>query len=209
VHQERTEVHLLGLHIRDVEAMQQELEGVRDRRRSRAETMVARLAAIGIPVPFEAVLDAAQGGAIGRPHVARALIAGGHVKDSREAFDRYLAAGRPAYVEKERLEIADGIAMIHRFGGIAVVAHPGPDGRRERIEPLVALGLDGVEIRHPSHQAEDVKRLTALATHFGLVPSGGSDWHGAPQGPRALGGMQVPMAWLEAQDARVAQVRAA
>lgn len=209
VHQDRTEVHLLGLHIRDVDAMQRELEGVRDRRRSRAETMVARLEAIGVHVPFSAVLEAAQGGAIGRPHVARALIAGGHVKDSREAFDRYLAAGRPAYVDKERLEIADGIAMIHRFGGIAVVAHPGPEGRRERIEPLVALGLDGLEVRHPSHHAEDVKRLTALATHFGLVMSGGSDWHGAMQGPRTLGGMQVPLAWLEAQDARVAAVRGA
>ena len=209
VHQDTTEVHLLGLHIRDVDAMQRELEGVRDRRRGRAETMVARLAAIGVAVPFSAVLEAAQGGAIGRPHVARALVAGGHVKDAREAFDRYLAAGRPAYVDKERLEIADGIALIHRFGGIAVVAHPGPEGRRERIAPLVALGLDGLEVRHPSHHAEDVKRLTALAAHFGLVMSGGSDWHGAPQGPRTLGGMQVPFAWLEAQDARVAQVRGA
>ena len=103
----------------------------------------------------------------------------------------------------------DGIAIIHRAGGIAVLAHPGSDGRRERIEPLVAAGMDGVEVRHPSHNSEDIKRLTALAEFFGLVPSGGSDWHGAMQGGRVLGAMQVPMAWLEAQDARVAARRAA
>ncbi|MHB1299128.1 MAG: PHP domain-containing protein, partial [Gemmatimonadaceae bacterium] len=118
-------------------------------------------------------------------------------------------AGKPAYVDKERLDAVDGIAIIHRAGGIAVLAHPGSDGRRERIEPLVAAGMDGVEVRHPSHNGEDIKRLTALAEFFGLVPSGGSDWHGAMQGGRVLGAMQVPMAWLEAQDARVAARRAA
>jgi predicted metal-dependent phosphoesterase TrpH len=157
---------------------------------------------------MDEVLAAAAGGAVGRPHVARALIGGGHVKDAREAFDRYLGAGRPAYVDKERLDIADGIALIHRAGGIAVLAHPAGEGRRERIEPLVAMGLDGLEVRHPSHSGEDRKRLEALAEFFGLVLSGGSDWHGAGHGTRALGAMKVPMAWLEAQDARVAKVRA-
>jgi hypothetical protein len=70
------------------------------------------------------------------------------------------------------------------------------------------MGLDGLEVRHPSHGPEDIKRLAALADFFGLVPSGGSDWHGAMMGGRVLGAMQVPFAWLEAQDARVATVRA-
>lgn len=204
VHQEGVEVHLLGLHIRDVAGLQAELEAIRDQRRLRAIAMVEKLAAAGAPIAIEAVLAEAAGGAIGRPHVARALVAAGHVKDQREAFDRFLAAGRPAYVDKARLEIADGIAMVHRAGGLAVIAHPGAEGRRERIEPLVPMGLDGLEVRHPSHSAEDVKRLDALAQHFGLVVSGGSDWHGAMQGPRVLGAMRVPEAWLEAQDARLA-----
>ncbi len=208
VHQGPTEVHLLGLHIRDVEAMQARLEIYRDLRRARALEIVARLNAIGVAVTTDAVLAAAAGGAVGRPHVAKALIAGGFVRDSREAFDRYLAAGKPAFVEKERLDIAEGIAIIHEFGGIAVIAHPGPDGRRERIEPLVPLGLDGLEVKHPSHSSEDGKRIMALAEFFGLVVSGGSDWHGAMQGGRALGAMQVPKAWLDAQDARVARLRA-
>lgn len=208
VHLGKDEVHLLGLHIRDVDALQQRLEIVRGQRRTRAEAIVAKLNAVGVPVTVEAVLAAADGGAIGRPHVARALIAGGFVKDSREAFDRYLASGKPAYVDKERLEIADGIALIHDAGGIAVLAHPGGDGRREMIEPLAKAGMDGVEVRHPSHSRDDELRLTALAEHFGLVMSGGSDWHGAMQGGRVLGAMHVPLAWLEAQDALVAQRRA-
>ena len=207
VHLGKDEVHLLGLHIRDVDALQQRLEIVRGQRKTRAESIVAKLNAVGVPVTVEAVLAAADGGAIGRPHVARALVAGGFVKDSREAFDRYLAAGKPAYVDKERLEIADGIGLIHAAGGIAVLAHPGSDGRRERIEPLARAGMDGVEVRHPSHSRDDEQRLTALAAHFGLVISGGSDWHGAQHGGRVLGAMQVPLAWLEAQDARVAQRR--
>ena len=208
VHQGAIEVHLLGLHIRDVSALQGRLEIYRDHRTARAREIVTRLNAIEVAVTVDAVLEAAAGGAVGRPHVAKALIAGGFVKDSREAFDRYLAAGKPAFVEKERLDIAEGIAIIHEAGGIAVIAHPGPEGRRERIEPLVALGLDGLEVRHPSHSGEDIKRLTALTDFFGLVPSGGSDWHGATQGTRVLGAMQVPISWLEAQDARVAMVRA-
>ena len=208
VHQDVTEVHLLGLHIRDVSALQARLEIYRDRRVARAEEIVAKLRALGVELTVAQVLEAAGGGAVGRPHVARALIAGGHVKDSREAFDRYLGAGKPAYVEKERLDIAEGIAIVHEAGGIAVIAHPGAEGRRERIEPLVALGLDGLEVRHPSHSSEDIKRIMALAEFFGLVPSGGSDWHGAQHGTRVLGGMHVPQAWLDAQDVRVAARRA-
>ncbi|HEY2849296.1 MAG TPA: hypothetical protein VGI97_05420, partial [Gemmatimonadaceae bacterium] len=143
-----------------------------------------------------------------RPHVARAIIAGGWVRDQREAFDRYLGAGRPANVEKQRVTIADGIRLIHECGGLAVIAHPGPDARREKVEPLIALGLDGLEVKHPGHSAEDMLRIEALADHFGLVKSGGSDWHGASAGPRVLGGMRVPREWLDLQDARLEQRRA-
>jgi predicted metal-dependent phosphoesterase TrpH len=84
-----------------------------------------------------------------------------------------------------------------------VWAHPGPDGRRERVEPLVALGLDGLEVRHPGHQHDDTARLGALAAHFKLVPSGGSDWHGAGAGARALGSMHIDADWLAQQDRRL------
>jgi predicted metal-dependent phosphoesterase TrpH len=148
------------------------------------------------------VLAQAGDAAIGRPHLARALIAGGWARDSRDAFDRYLGAGKPAYVPKHKLSLGDAIALVHAGGGLAVLAHPGADGRREIIQRLVALGLDGVEVRHPGHTSDDMQRLGALVRFFGLVPSGGSDWHGASDGPRTLGVMRVPMAWLEQQDAR-------
>jgi predicted metal-dependent phosphoesterase TrpH len=129
--------------------------------------------------------------------------------DLRDAFDRYLGAGRPAYMDKRRITIPEAIQLIHRCGGIAVLAHPGPDGSRERIESLAAMGLDGVEVIHPSHSAEDRARLLALTRHLNLVPSGGSDSHGATDGARVVGSMNVPGEWLELQAARVAAVRSA
>jgi 3',5'-nucleoside bisphosphate phosphatase len=103
----------------------------------------------------------------------------------------------------------DAIAMIHEAGGIAVLAHPGWAGTRERLEALAAQGLDGVEVRHPGHTPSDTARLKTLAEQLGLVPSGGSDWHGAAEGPRTIGMMNVPPEWLALQDARVAERGAA
>jgi predicted metal-dependent phosphoesterase TrpH len=188
--------------------LERHLRAFRDTRRARAEQIVARLNTLGVPITLEAVFAFAGDGAVGRPHVARALVAGGWVADHREAFDRYLGAGRAAFVPKHRLSLGDAIRLVHEAGGIAVLAHPGPQGTRERVEQLVRLGLDGLEVLHPSHGAEDVRRLRALVEYFRLVPSGGSDWHGAPEGPRTLGAMRVPIEWLERQDARVAMLAA-
>lgn len=198
------ETHVLGLHLADTRELERRLADLRVMRRTRAERIVARLNELGVRISFDDVLEHAGSGAIGRPHVARALIASGWAMDFRDAFDRYLANGRPAYVGKERLPINEAIEMIHCAGGIAVLAHPGAGGTRARIETLVAQGLDGIEVLHPSHGAEDVARLGALADHFKLVRSGGSDWHGAADGARVLGSIKVPSAWLEAQDARLA-----
>ena len=207
-HHGNREIHLLALHITRLEVMERHLAGFRDARDARGAMIVAQLNAIGVPVSIEAVRTQAAGGALGRPHVARALIAGGWVGSTREAFDRYLAAGRPGYADKQRLDIDRAIAIAHEAGGIAVFAHPGPEGRRELIEPLVALGLDGLEVRHPSHSAEDSARLAALTEFFALVPSGGSDWHGLLHGPRQIGGMKVPWEWYERQLERAERHRA-
>jgi 3',5'-nucleoside bisphosphate phosphatase len=196
------ETHMLGLHLGSTVPIDAKLAELRDMRRTRASKIVDLLNSNGVRITFESVLEQAGSAAIGRPHVARALIAEGWAADSRDAFDRYLAHGRPGFVPKEQLTVRDAIALIHAAGGIAVVAHPGSQGTRERIEMLLKDGLDGVEVRHPSHSAEDIARLMALVEHFGLVASGGSDWHGVP-GPRALGSMRVPLEWLLWQDERV------
>jgi predicted metal-dependent phosphoesterase TrpH len=200
------ETHLLGLHLADTAGLERELEGLRDMRRARAERIVARLNELGVRITMEAVLQQlgdAPGAALGRPHVARAMVAEGWANDLRDAFDRYLGNGRPAFVHKDRLAMADAIALIHRAGGLAVLAHPAGAATRERIESLAAVGLDGVEVRHPSHSSEDIKRITALIEHFRMIPSGGSDWHGAATGARTLGMMRVPAEWLRLQDARL------
>jgi len=194
------ETHLLGLHLADVHRLDTRLGELRTMRVTRAERIVARLNELGVKVTMEDVLTQSGGGAVGRPHIARALVNDGWATDLRDAFDRYLGNGRSAFVPKDRLAIEDAIAMIHDAGGLAVLAHPGASGTRARIEALVAHGLDGVEVRHPSHSHEDVVRLQALVDHFRLVPSGGSDWHGMSEGGRALGGMRIPLAWLERQD---------
>ncbi|HZF69101.1 MAG TPA: PHP domain-containing protein [Gemmatirosa sp.] len=203
------EIHLLALHLDDVAAVAGALARFRDDRVARAEKMVALLNARGVAVSMDDVQREAAGGAVGRPHVARAVVAAGGARDVRDAFDRFLGNGRPANVEKPRLDAADAIRLVHEAGGIAVWAHPGPEARRDRVEPLVAAGLDGLEVLHPRHGAEDEARLGALVDFFGLVSSGGSDWHGTTDGYRVLGQMQVPLAVLEAQDARVARLRRA
>ena len=198
------ETHLLGLHLQDTGVLERGLGALRDMRERRAQRIVEKLNATGVAISFGDVVAIADGGAIGRPHVARAMVASGWAVDLRDAFDRYLGAGKPAYVAKDQLSMADAIAMIHEAGGLAVLAHPGWAGTRERIEALVALGLDGVEVKHPGHSSSDTQRLKGLVELLGLVPSGGSDWHGAAEGARTIGMMQVPPEWLTLQDARVA-----
>jgi 3',5'-nucleoside bisphosphate phosphatase len=202
--QDDHEVHILALHLTRLDALEQRLIELRNMRHDRAQKIVDKLNSLGVPITVDEVLLQANGGAVGRPHVARALIARGAVHDFKDAFLRYLGSNGAAFVPKAKLSIEDAIGIAHEAGGLAVWAHPAEGGRRDRLEPLVKAGLDGVEVRHPSHTPDDVKRLEALAGFFGLVMSGGSDWHGAPEGPRKLGIMNVPLSWLELQDQRVA-----
>lgn len=198
------EIHLLALHIRDAGAIRPSLEGFQRERVERGYAIVERLARAGVPVSIDEVMVEAAGAALGRPHIARVLIRAGHAADHREAFDRFLGAGKPAYVPKPRLDIADAIGITHSAGALAVWAHPGRDGTRERLARLTTHGLDGVEVRHPGHTPADAVRLMKLATDLDLVPSGGSDWHGATEGYRILGNMHIPEAWLDLQDVRLA-----
>ena len=198
------EWHVLALHIADVPGLDAKLAVYREARVRRAREIVDRLVELGMPVLYDDVLAAAGEGAIGRPHIARVMVERGFVRDFREAFDRWLGASRPAFVEKLLVGIGDACAYIHDAGGLAVLAHPGGAGRREAIVPLVSAGLDGLEVRHPGHTPEDERRLMILAAELGLVRSGGSDWHGAREGNRVLNALRVPQQWLDEQDALLA-----
>ncbi|MEO6527412.1 MAG: PHP domain-containing protein [Gemmatimonadaceae bacterium] len=200
------ETHLLGLHLQDTGVLERGLGALREMRGRRAAHIVERLQSIGVQITLDDVLLQSGEGAIGRPHVARALVADGWATDVRDAFDRYLGANKPAYVAKDQLGMREAIAMVHAAGGLAVLAHPGTAGTRERLESLAALGMDGVEVKHPSHSSQDTARLRALTDELELIPSGGSDWHGAADGPRTIGMMRVQGEWLDRQDARLASL---
>lgn len=203
------EIHILGLHLVQLEAMRSALTVFRSARRERAEGIVRLLNGLGVRITFDDVLAVAGDAAIGRPHIARALVENGWAMDLRDAFHRYLGAGRPAYLDKRRITIPEAIELVHRCGGIAVLAHPGPEGTHERLARLAAMGMDGVECIHPSHAPDDRVRLLALTKQLNLVPSGGSDSHGSADGVRVVGAMKVPGEWLDLQRARVRTIRGA
>ena len=146
--------------MRELEAFLTDARAMRSRR---GEAMLDRLHALGIVVPREVLAQEAAGGAIGRPHVARALQRLGHVASVQAAFDRYIGRGRPAYVEKELPTLTALATLIHGRGGVVSAAHLKSQGSRETLTVLKAQGLDAVETRHPSHDGDRVATLTELA----------------------------------------------
>lgn len=160
------------------------LEGVRATRVERNRQMLARLAELDCPLEPEEIECHAEGRIVARPHFAQAMIDRGYVPDFRAAFDRYLKDGGPAYVIVDRTPPAEAVAAIRAAGGTATVAHP----RQIALETdaawdaffgeLVDAGLAGVEVYHPSHKTNHRAYFGALADRFGLVRSGGSDFHG-------------------------------
>jgi len=192
--------HILGYYVASSDrALAEHLASALEGRRSRAEQMVDKLNQLGLEVTFDDVkAQASDGGLIARPHVARALVAGGWVKGYGEAFARFLAAGQPAYVPTRRIEPADAIRLINGAGGLAVLAHAGKTHSEAAIRGLVDDGLDGLEILHPDHGPYEVRRLRLLAHELGLLETGGSDWHGPHDSRRGqLASMPVPFEWYE------------
>ena len=200
--------HLLGYYFDPTYGeLVEYLDGARKKRIERAVRMIEKLDRLGIRITLEAVMEqAAADGLIARPHVARALLEQGHVKSFREAFDRLLAAGQPAYVPTWRISPAEGIRRIHDAGGLAVLAHGGKSHSDEAIDHLAKEGLDGLECLHPEHGPVEVRRLRRLAAEYGLLETGGSDWHGSHDGRRGqLSSQPVPYEWyLRLRDAAVA-----
>lgn len=174
------DVHMLGyfLNVADA-AFQAALASFREDRESRASRMVEKLAALGAPVAWERVTALAGGGAVGRPHIARALVEAGHVDSTQQAFDRYLYTDGPAYVARRRMTPEGAVALIQQAGGCAVLAHPGQlADPRGMVLRLLRAGLDGVEIAHPSNTPALREDLRGLAHLHGLIMTGGSDFHG-------------------------------
>lgn len=199
------EMHLLGLFLpagdEDIEEFLAEARADRERR---GRDMVSRLSGLGVKISYEDVLRESAGGAVGRPHVARALVALGQVQTVQQAFDKYIGKNRPAFVEKGLPDFATVASLVHACGGIVSAAHLRYRATREVLAALQAEGLDAVETRHPSHDGELVANITEMAAQLGLARTGGSDWHGEfePEAAHALLGSQsVPESWLPALEA--------
>jgi len=193
-------------------ALHQELVRLRTDRVARNRALVARLGELGIPISYdEVVAEAAAEAAVGRPHVAAVMVRHGAAESIPDAFDRWLARGRPAHVPKDRLAVADAAALARGAGGVAVLAHPLTLGLADReldgaVAELAGAGLAGLEVRYARYDRHQRAALDQLAQRHGLVATGGSDYHGTVKSGLAVGvgrgDLVVPDDVLEALAAR-------
>lgn len=196
-----TEVHMLGLGIDPTDAaLLANLERFRRGRIERAEKMVGALERLGAPIEWSRVQEIAGEASVGRPHVAHALLEGGHVQTFDEAFERFLGRSGPAYFEREKLTPAEAIAMIRAARGVAVFAHPSFTTDYDQVATtLAAQGLFGMEVYYRAYSPELVETLRALAERLGLFALGGSDFHGIERNDeRQPGDIPLPDAVVEA-----------
>jgi len=177
--EEDGDVHMLGYFINlDDEEFQSELEEFRERRYHRGRGMVRKLNELGVPLKWEIVQEIAGDAPIARPHIARAMLQEGFVDALQDAFDNYLADDAPAYVSRHRMSPEEAVDIIHKAGGVAVLAHPGLVKRYEPIiERLIPYGLDGIELNHPKNSPEVRERVQQMAAGTDIILTGGSDFH--------------------------------
>ena len=174
-----------------------ELQRLTDTRFRRGELMVEKLQALGYKISFERVHEIAGSELVARPHIAQAMVEAGIVPTEKDAFDRFISDGGPAYVPKHALAPLDALALIRDAGGVCVLAHPAmwkgsgsvPD---ELIEQMAEGGMGGLEVDHPDHDPDQRAHYRALAGRLNLVPTGASDCHGARYGYR-LGAETTPV----------------
>ncbi len=166
------------------------VQGGRSRRNPR---ILEKLADNGVYIEMETVQLIAGGDVVGRPHIAEAMMNARYVGSMNEAFSRFLAKGKPAYVERDRLSVFRAIEIIVESGGLPVMAHPGyiemdSETLRGLFERMKGYGLVGIEVYYPSHTASMITRLKTLAREFQLVLTGGTDYHGRSNEASPLGG---------------------
>lgn len=174
------DLHILGFGV-DVDdtPFQNMLTRFRDSREERGIKIIEKLKDVGVSIDQDAVFAKAGEGALGRPHIAEALVEGGYAKDFSEAFNKYIGENCPAYVEKFKMTPADAVGHIHASGGLALVAHAGYYlDDLNSFHQLLDCGFDGIEAYHPTHSNGVVKTLSNIAKERAMIISGGSDFHG-------------------------------
>ncbi|MDD4923269.1 MAG: PHP domain-containing protein [Dehalococcoidales bacterium] len=175
-----SEVHMLGYFIDyNDSAFKELLSDLSDSRIGRAQAIVAKLNEMGIKIEWIRVQELAGDGTIGRPHIANAMLEKGYVSTFKEAFDKYIAQGGPAYVERSKITPAEAVEIIIKAGGLPVLAHPFTVNEPEKlIADLKECGLAGIEVYYDNYSPDERKTLVRLAAKYNLVAAGGSDYHG-------------------------------
>ncbi len=194
------EVHVLGYLLDYTHPeLQATLRRMRHSRLERAQGMIARLGELGLPIEWARVKEIAGGSSIGRPHLAQAMLEKGYITSIKDAFDRYIGWGKPAYVEREKMTPMEAVELILRTGGLPVLAHPLTI--KEPVSVIVELktgGLAGIEAYYKDYTREEIDRLVSLAERYGLIATGGSDYHGLDDSTETMiGGVDVPLAAAE------------
>jgi predicted metal-dependent phosphoesterase TrpH len=199
-----TEIHILGYFVdTQNEKFLSDIARFQAVRQNRIREMVARLNELNVPLEVETVFALANCKSPGRPHVARALVKAGLVANLDEAFERFLKKSRPAWVPKAKMSALEAIELIHRAGGLAVVAHPGLNRTDDVIPALVEAGLDGIECFHTKHSTTTSERYLEMADKFHLLITGGSDCHGFSKGKPLIGTVKLPYEHVEKLKAKV------
>ena len=191
----RGETHLLGYFINYTDQnLQATLERMRNSRLYRAQNMIAKLRNLGVYIDWHRVQEIAGGGAIGRPHLAQAMLEKGYITTFREAFARYIGRDGPAYAEREKITPIEAVQLILKARGLPVLAHPlTTDDPETRIVELKDVGLAGLETYYNNYMPDEISKLVAMAEKYDLIPTGGSDFHGVdPVNEPALGSVVVP-----------------
>lgn len=188
------DVHILAYAFDPLDPhIEHRLARFRDTRQTRGRRMVERLRSLGFHIEVDRVEQLAAGGAVGRPHVARALVEAGYVASVDDAFDTLIGAGKPAYVGKERFRVDEAITLIRSAGGVTSIAHPTLyPGHTEIVPTLLDAGVDGVEVLHPEVDEASRESYTNIARFRGKMLTGGSDDHGTVKQVKTLGTIRVP-----------------
>lgn len=172
--------------------LQDQLASLQQGREDRNVQMVGKLRALGLDLTYEEIVDEAEGGGIGRPHFAAVLVRKGYVADIKEAFDHYLATGRPGYVGRRRLEAQEAVRLARASGAVPVIAHPHTVGVSESdystaFSSLVEVGLGGIEAHYSEYTPDLRRHLAGLCDDYGIVATGGSDYHGTYKAGLSIG----------------------
>lgn len=176
----------------------------RHERLKRAERIVEKLNKINVPIDMDAVLGQAGVGSVGRPHIANALVEQGIIDSFHEAFTKYIGVGGPAYEKKYQVSPQEAIQLISKSGGLSFLAHPGRYTTDVELSELIKIGLDGIEVVHPSHNEERQKFYRSVVDQYFLLESGGSDFHGGKKNDDyAFGSFWVPIQIVEAMRKRL------